>query len=343
MRKLLLTLSLLSIATLITQTADGQPSSTGDPIPINVVTAEERTIRPEISVSGIVRPKEQARLSFQLGGKIVELPFDEGDRVKQGDLLARLDQAEIRARVTQANIGFAKAKRDLERAQKLHEEETATLQQFQDATSAFEKAEVELAITKYNLTRSEIRAPFSGRIAFRFVQEHELIGPGTPALVLVEIREVKVEVGVPDDEIARIAPKDRADIRVDAYPSETFVGKVARKAIAADPTSGAFKVEIIVDNRDQRLLPGMIAHATLHTQPRTTMLVPVEALSQDSSGNGALFVADPAASRVHRREVTIGAVVGDQVEVIGGINPGDKVITGGSAYLKDGDLVRIVE
>lgn len=343
MEKTLWIVSLLSIAIFGTQSVESQPSSEREAIPVKVVTVEERAIRPQIAVSGIVRPKEQVKLSFRLGGEVVELPFDEGDRVNRGDVLARLDRTEIQARARQARVGLDKAQRDLERARKLYEEETATLQQFQDATSAFEKAEADLVIAEHNLTHLEIQAPFSGRIAFRFVQERELIPPGTPALVLVDIQEVKVEVGVSDSDIGKIRREDRADIRVDAYPSETFVGRVARKAIAADPTSGTFKVEIAVENRDERLLPGMIAQATMHIQPHTGMFVPMEALSRGSGGKGALFVTDPTMDRVHRREVTIGAVVGDQVEVFGGIEPGDKVVAGGSTYLKDGDSVRIVE
>jgi len=343
MEKTLWIVSLLSIGILNIQNSESQPSSGEEPIPVKVVTVEERTIHSQIVVSGIVRPKEQVKLSFRLGGEVVDLPFDEGDRVDRGDVLARLDRTEIRARATQARIGLDKAKRDLERARKLYEEETATLQQVQDATSAFEKAEADLVIAEYNRAHSEIRAPFSGRIAFRFVRENERIAPGTPALVLMDIREVKVEIGVSDSEIGRIRREDRADIRVDAYPSEAFVGRVARKAIAADPTSGTFKVEIAVENRDERLLPGMVAQATVQAQPRTRMCVPVEALSQGSGGKGILFVVDPTTDRVHRKEVPVGAVVGDQVEVFGEIESGDKVVAGGSAYLKDGDSVRVVE
>ena len=343
MRRAIWMVSVLSVVALGGQESEGQPSSQQEAIPVTVVAVEEREIHREISISGIVKPKEEVKLSFMFGGRVEEVAFDEGDWVGQDAVLARLDQTEIRARVTHAKIGFDKAKRDLERVRKLYKEDAVTLQQFQDATSAFEKAQADLVIARHNLTHSEIRAPFSGRIAFKFIQEWELIPLGTPAFVLVDLREVKVEVGVSDSDMGEIRHGDEGEIRVDSYRSEKFLGSVTRKAIAADPTSGTFKVEIAVENREERLLPGMIAQVKIHTRTHQGMFLPMAALSNSSEGKGILFLVDETMDRVHSKEVVIGAVLGDKVEVLEGIGWKDKVVVGGSAYLKDGDWVRIVE
>jgi RND family efflux transporter MFP subunit len=343
MRKIIWMILFSSVVALSCERSKNQPSSGPEAIPVTIVAVEERKVNRELSLSGIVKPKEEVRLSFKLGGEVKEVFFEESDWVQENAVLARLDQTEIRARVTQAEVEFDKAKRDLERIRTLHEDNVVTLAQFQDATSAFQKAQADLVIARYNLTHSEIRAPFSGRIAFKFVKAGELIPPGTPAFVLVDIREVKVEVGTSDSDIGNIQLGNEAEIQVDAYPSETFTGKVTRKAIAADLTSGTFKVEITVENRQGKLLPGMIAQANLYTQPYQAMLVPIEALFSSKEGKGILFVLDETTDRVHSREVLIGSVRGSKTEVLEGIAPGDKIVAGGTAYLKDGNQVRVVE
>ncbi len=332
----------ICVAMLGCSQSESQPSSEREAIPVRIVAVEEREAQGKIAVSGRVRPKEEVRLSFKLGGEVEAVFFEESDCVEKETVLARLDRTEIGARVSQARIGFDKAERDLERTQSLHEDNVVTLAQFQDATSAFEKAEADLVIARYNLAQCEIRAPFSGRVAFKFVKAGELIGPGTPAFVLVDIQNVKVAVGVSDRDIASIHPGNEAEVRVDAYPSETFAGKVSRRRIAADPTSGTFKVEITVRNKKERLLPGMIAQVKLRTRPHRALFVPIEALSHCDEEKGALFVLDETTGCVRRREVRIGRVRGNQTEVIEGIGQGDKIVAGGTAYLKDGDLVRVV-
>jgi RND family efflux transporter MFP subunit len=152
-----------------------------------------------------------------------------------------------------------------------------------------------------------------------------------------------VKVGASDRDVASIHLENEAEVRVDAYPSETFTGNVTRRAIAADPTSGTFDVEITVATKKERLLPGMIAQVKLRTQARQALFVPIEALFSSHEGQGVLFVLDERTGCVRRREVRIGHVRGNQTEVIEGIGMEDRIVAGGTAYLEDGDLVRVVE
>ena len=322
------------------QSSDNQSSNEPAAIPVTVAMVVAREVHREIGITGIIKAKETVKLSFKLGGKVEEVYFDENDSVKAGVVLARLEQTEINARVTQAEVGVDKAKRDLERIQKLYDDNVIPLAQLQDATSALEKAQADLVIAQYNLDHTELRAPFAGRIAFKLIQESELIGPGTPAFVLVDIREVKVEIGVSDSDIGKIQIGDEAEIRVDSYPSMSFVGVVTRKAIAADQASGTFKVEITVENRDERLLPGMIAQVSIRTQTYSAMFVPIEALSSDDKGQGMLFVVDR--NRVHKKEVSVGNIKGNQAEIVEGVGLQDRVVVKGADRVKEGDAVKII-
>lgn len=343
MRKIGWMIWALSVVIIGCSKSESQRSPEREATPVRIVAVEALEVNRELSLSGMVKPSQEVRLSFKLGGEVQEVFFEESDPVQKNAVLARLDQTEIRAKVTQAKIAFDKAERDLERIRALHQDNVVALAQFQDATSAFEKAQADLVIVQYNLAHSEIRAPFSGRVAFKFVVAGELIPPGTPAFVLVDIREVKVEVGVSDRDVGTVQPGNEAEIRADAYPSESFTGKVTRRAIAADPTSGTFKVEITVENRKERLLPGMIAQVNLRTQPHRAMFVPLETLSTGEEEKGTLFVLDETTNCVRSRTVRIGSVRGDKIEVIEGIGLEDKIVAGGSAYLKDGDPVRMVD
>jgi RND family efflux transporter MFP subunit len=325
--------------------AKARVEETETPVPVTTVQAQAVQVSQTISVSGLLAAKKQVKLAFKIGGQVESFNFDEGDRVAAGAVIAQLDETEIRAQVQQAEATHAKVSRDLDRVRKLHAEKIATASQQEDLETALEQAGAALTIARHNHEHAKITAPFSGRLARRFLEPEELIAPGTPAGVLVNYEPIIVaEVGVAARDIARVNIGDRAEASLDAFPGATFGGRVARRGVTADPISGTFKVEIDLENRDGRLLPGMVANVRLFANSPSpanngAVLIPTAALVESDNARGHVFILENGHAR--RATVQLGEIMGENVVVTAGLKPGATIILAGANYLRDGARVAV--
>jgi RND family efflux transporter MFP subunit len=269
---------------------------------------------------------------------------EEGQTVQAGALLARLDLAEIDSQVEQARAGFEKAERDLKRVERLYEDEVTTLEQLQDARTAFQIARSQLNAANFNLEHSSIRAPEAGRVLRRFVEEWELVGSGMPVyLFATGTQDWVVRVGVTDVDLLRLHLGDRAELGFDAHPDRRFTGRVTEIAETANPANGLFEVEIRLDPRDIRLVSGFIASVDiLPSQRLRTIVVPVEALAEADGKAGSVFVVDEAQAKARKRSVRVAHIFDDRVALASGISDGQSVVVEGAEYLVDGSPVRVV-
>jgi multidrug efflux system membrane fusion protein len=156
-----------------------------------------------------------------------------------------------------------------------------------------------------------------------------------------------VRTALADKDAVRVNVGDPAEVGFDAFPGQPFPGKVTRVAAAADPMTGTFDVEVEVSPAGVRFVRGLVAKVTLGigngSKPgATSMLVPVSALVEASGSTGIVYVLDPTGTVARRRQVTVGAIVGDRVVVEAGLEPGQRVITDGAAWLTEGHPVRVV-
>ena len=206
------------------------PDQTARPVMVSAAEISNEPI--PIEASGIVASKETVDLSFKIGGILGDIFTDEGQLVKKGQVLARLRLTEINARVNQAQNGLDKAQRDLQRVENLYRDTVATLEQFQDATTAFEVAKSELDIAKFNRRYAEIIAPANGRILRRSADEGEVLNPGRTVFSFGAngTAAYVIRVGVADKDIVRLANGDTALVHFDAYPGREFGATVTELA-----------------------------------------------------------------------------------------------------------------
>jgi RND family efflux transporter MFP subunit len=327
-------------------TADA-PAPAPEPIPVEVVTIEaaERTL--PIRTSGRLAPKSERTLSFKVGGLVARLNVDEGDAVRAGQVLARIDPREIDAQVLQAESGLAKAQRDLARAEQLLADSVATLEAVQDARTGVEVAQAQLDIAAFNQRFATIKAPASGRVLRRHAEPDELVQPGQPILSLGTAAEGwVVRAGLADRDIVRLAAGDPAEVRFDAYPGAVFRGTVTELASAADPATGTFEVEIAVPDPERRLKSGFVAKVDLQpSQGERYALIPFDALVAGDGDTGTVFGVE-ARGDVHtarRLTVDVAAVSGDYLAVRSGLGGAERLVTTGGSYLADGTPVRILD
>ena len=287
---------------------------------------------------GLLAPKDEARLSFKLGGVIESVRVDEGAHVRGGQLLAVLRQAEIGAAVEQARAAAAKATRDLERTQALYADGVATLEQLQDLTTAATAARAALASAEFNSAYTRIVAPADGVVLRKLASANEIVQAGQPVLIVGGAAR-----GWIDRDVVRVRLGDPAEVSFDAWPGRSFAGRVSNLASAADPGTGTFTVEVQVAEGELHFVQGLVAKVALApASGARSSIVPVQALLEASGNQASVFVFEPARRIVHRVTVRIGRMSAGQVEVLDGLVPGNQVVTDGAAFLENGESVHLV-
>ncbi len=310
---------------------------------VETVAVAPATIPLSVYTSGRLASKAEVRLSFKIGGIVGRMLVDEGRSVKKGQLLAQLDLAEIQAQVRQAKSALDKAWRDRDRVEALRADKVATLEQVQDATTALEVAQSNWDMADFNLRHASIYAPASGKILKRFAEQGELVGPGSPVLMFGSTsRDWVLRVGVADRDVVRLRIGDPAAASFDAYPGRTFAANVTEIAGAADPMSGTYEVELRVDADGQTLLSGFVASVTIEpTQTESLIAIPPDALIGADGDAGFVYVMTNDRT-VKRTPVQIGRLMDDAIGIRSGLDAGQRVITTGAAYLKEGMAVRVI-
>jgi len=312
---------------------------------IEVAMVTEQEIAFPVRATGLVISENEAKPSFKVGGVIKRTFADAGDNVLKGTLLATLDMSEINAQVAQAENGLEKARRDLQRARNLLADSAATLEQVQNAETAFRLAEENRAIAVFNRQYAEVRAPIDGKVVQRFSRAGEITGPGMPVFYIVGTgaSDGRVKAGVTDRDWVRIRMGNPVVLQFDAFPGEEFRGAVSEIAQTVNPLSGTFDIEVKLNGKPPRLAAGMVA--ALEVQPRTEgaeLVIPVDALIEADGENGAVFLIDDSL-RAISRPVRIKAISQDGVLLKGGLKAGDRVATTGGAFLQQGTKVSIIE
>ena len=313
-------------------------------ISVRTVKVEQKTVTHDIIGSGMLSSKAESRPSFKIGGVIAKIYVKEGDNISQGQLLATLDLTEINAQVAQAQMSVDKTDRDMKRVKNLYADTVATLEQLQNVTTGADVAKRTLDIAKFNRRFAEIRATKSGKVLKKMMNEGELAGPGTPIFVINEAisSDWVVRVGVSDRDWAALRIGNTASLTFDAYPNQTFAGRITKLADYADPMSGTFEIEITVSPKNNtRFVLGMYAHVKMTPSTATTMtVVPIEALVEGNGTEGVVFAPNDSGG-VIRVPIKIAFIGGKEIGV-SGLERIQTVITDGVTYLNEKSKVKIV-
>jgi RND family efflux transporter MFP subunit len=322
-----------------------QESTQSEPVRVRLATVERTTAELPVRAVGRLEAKEEFQLSFKTGGIVARVMVDEGQRVTKGQLLAILRLTEIDAHLTQAQNGFDKAARDLERMKKLFEDSVVTLEQMQNATTAWEVAKAGLDAAAFNRGHAEIHAPSDGRILRRTAEDYEQIAPGFPILTMAGYEKGWiVRAGLADRDLLRLEVGDSAEVVFDALPGRLITGNVSEIGAAPNPINGTYEIEIRIDPSAERLLTGLIGIITISPSPKGQVsLVPIEALVEANGTSGFVFAPSPDNSTVHKVPVTVAYVHDGKAGIIGDLPGIDAVITAGATKLSDGAVVAVVK
>lgn len=315
--------------------------------PVRIAPVESVSALREIRAVGLLGPSDEIRLSFKVGGIIESLGVDAGDRVTEGQVLAVLKATEVDAAVSQATEAAEKARRDLERARQLRADEVATQEQVEDLTTAYNVARSNLRAARFNAEFARIVAPADGIVLQRLAEADELVQGGQPVLVLGATDEGwVVRAALADRDVVRVDLGDAASLEFDAFPGRVFEGRVARIASSADPQTGTFEVEIEIAPHGARFARGLVARVTISLGEAAgdgeQSVVPIAAIVEANGSDATVYLLDAAEGVVRRRQIVVGEIVGERVVVVAGLEPGERVVTDGAAWLTDGRAVRVI-
>jgi RND family efflux transporter MFP subunit len=334
-----------------------------------------------LNASGYVTARRRATVSSKITGKVMAVMVEEGMRVRQGQVLARLDDASARANLNLAEAQLAAARHaveendvrlrearlTLDRREQLSKEGVIGKADLDAAQAEFDSlrarvtlaqrqvdvAERQVSIRQTDLDDTIVKAPFDGVAISKDAQPGEMVSPvsagggftRTGICTMVDMSSLEIEVDVNESYITRVTPDQKVTAVLDAYPDWKIPGHVITTVPTADRQKATVRVRIGFDQLDPRILPDMGVKVTFMQEEaadsvsparRARILVPKSAVRIIEGRQVVFIVRD---DRVERRAIGIGEVRGDQVEVVSGLNPGERVVVQGPAELADGDKV----
>jgi membrane fusion protein (multidrug efflux system) len=335
--------------------AEESPSSTAassEPVEVivQVSTVERKELTFGVTAAGSVQPQRRVTVSAEVPGRVVQVPVEQGARVRRGDLLARLDDREIRLKIDEASSLVSRdqlelAREDYERKQRLFEDGAVTRSvldqaknQFLGLDSAFKSAQARIGQLRQQLSKAQVTAPIDGIVVQIPVSAGEFVGPGAPLAVIENTAEVLVSVELSDRDVVKMRPLQGVEARSDAYPNKIFQGVVERVGGSANPVTKGFEVEARIANPDGSLRSGMILSLEILLDKRKCLVVPAAALLDESGDQGGVFVVSGGVARGQR--VKVGGRKDRDVEVVSGLAEGDTVVVFGQEKLRDGQPVK---
>lgn len=316
------------------------PATSGAPVPVRVAAVELSGESPAIRVPGVLARQTQAELSFPIGGIIERVSVRAGDRVKKDQELARLQPDHTEAQVIQARAVLEKARRDLERIEKLQADRVATLESLQDARTLVEQAGAAVRIAEFNRRHSVIVAPADGLVLRRLAEPNEQVPPA---------RAVLSFAAEADGWIAKAGLTTRDAIRV-GIGAQVVVqdigrvtGRIVRIAEAVDPATLTVFVEASLDSPPPGARSGQTVVLVITPQPVTARpVVPVAALRDGRRGSASILVVGPDA-KTQRVVVEVEQIDGERAFLRTSLPPNSRVVIAGGQYVTEGGAVQIME
>ena len=349
------------------------PADEARPVKTMVVAAGDR---PNVrSFPGRVEASRMVDLAFQVPGLLAKIPVKEGERVSKGALIAQLRQDEFQARLqamqgqldqARAQLGAAEsrltnAKTESERYGRLVDSSAVSRSDFDAAQTTYTAAqegynaqqatvrslEGRMTEAKLQVGDSTLRAPYDGVVAQRLVDEGQNITPNSPVVRFQNVKDIDVVVDVPESFIAndiRSSAIQQSVAELSVAPGRQFPVHVKEVAQIADPKTQIFEVRFSMKTQPGiTALPGMTANVTVTTRgtrgPNNRLLVPIAAVAKQDTGEQVVWVLG-SDQTVHRRPVSMGAPTENQIEIMSGLQPGDRIVVAGATFLREGMKVR---
>ena len=331
----------------------------GSPLPVRAETAARQDWGSGLELTAGVLPMKRAMPGTVLLGRVEQILHREGDRVKSGAVLARVESREVSARLAQAEAGVTaarameeNARRMKERMERLSEKQAASRKNLEDATAGYEAAaanrkaaEEGAQAARMYVSYSEVKAPFDGLIVERRIEAGDTAAPGMPLFTIEDISKVKIEAAVPESLAVGLAPGRPVEVEIASAGGAARPATIAEILPDADPRSRTVTVRIVIDNPDGEIRSGMFArvrvpaHVPTGSGAATALTVPDAALVRQGPLVGVFIVDGSNIARL--RWVTAGETRAGRIEIQTGLVAGERFVLDPPAGLSDGRRVEV--
>lgn len=324
------------------------------PQPVQTISAEgakTESWQREVAAIGSLTASEGIDVSPEAGGVVTEVLFESGDSVKKGDKLVQLDTATDEAELKSLRVQLANAESELERKQKLSDRGFAAKADFDNQRAARDQLLASIERIEAVIAQKSVYAPWEGKLGLRNISVGSFVAPGQKIVWLQKVDPIYVDFSVSEEDYGRIADGQKVTALFTAWPEQTFAGTVQTADAKLSEESRMITVRATFGNADGRLLPGMYANVTVDFgEPENVVTVPQTAVTYSLYGDN-VFVVVPAKQpdpnnkdeqlEIERRFVKVGPMRGGRVQVVEGLQPGDRVVTAGHNKIDQGSKVRI--
>ncbi len=323
----------------------GDKGKKGKAAPVNqknvkTVTLEPSTLTEFIVANGTTKAVRDVTYSAEVPGRIEYLPVDLGDRIRKGQVLARIDFATLKAQAEQAETSYDLARNTFDRLSTLKDENIISQQRIDEAKSSMQSAESGVSIARANVKKAVVRSTYRGIVGAKFVEKGEFVNPGTPLFMVVDYSTIVVEARLPETQVAGINRNAEVEVSIEAL-KKTFKGKVDTLIPTADKASKTFTLRIKIDNPNHEILIGMSATVKIDAIDHVDVIAVPQSAVIEERNRRSVFIAVKGVAR--RREVTLGAAQGDRVVLLDGVKAGEALIVVGQRDLEDGKPIRVIE
>jgi len=318
--------------------AGGPPPN--PPTSVLAAEAKKQSVAETLSVVGTLTANESIEVKAETDGTVVEILFQEGQPVKKGDLLIRLDESKLAAAFAEAEASLKLSALTFERNKELSREKLVSSQEYDQAAAQFQVNQATVELRKRQLADTRIFAPFAGLTGSRLVSPGQVITKSTMLTWLVDLDTVKAEFNVPERFLRELKIGQPLTFSVAAYPKESFRGEVYFLAPQIDPNNRTLLMKARVPNADRKLKPGMFANLELAFTRREEAIVIPESALMSVGERTSVYVID-ADGKAQPRPVKVGLRMANAIEITQGLQAGEKVIAEGVQKVRPGGAVKV--
>ena len=306
-------------------------------VPVEVTAPTRQDLYASYAVTATIGSEGDAPVLARVPGEVVELYVEEGDVVRQGQALARLDGERLRLEMLAAKADLEKAAGELERHTDLNRRGLVSEAMYEGLRYDVAELQATYALKKLDYEYSTIRATIDGVISERNVKLGETLGVGAETFRITDTGELIAYLQIPQDELGKFDSGQAAVLTVDSMPGKEFDAHIVRISPTIDVSNGTFRATAFIENSKGLLAPGMFARFSVNYEKHADALtIPVSALLGDEDEEAVYVVEDGAATR---RPVHTGIVTGDVVEILDGLSETDRIIVVGQGAVREGGKV----
>lgn len=310
-------------------------------IPVEVATVKNGDIAAFYSGTTTIESDKQATVVSQITGVVLELHAEEGDFVKAGTVLAKVETDRYQLELERGNALLKRLEMDYQRKRELYRKQLVSADDFERARADYEAQKASVELAALDLQHTSIKAPISGYVGERLVRVGNLVTVHQPVFRINSYDPLLAVLHVPERELRVLRKGLTVSVSLDALPDRTFHGEVTRISPVVDPATGTFRVTAKIDDPRQLLKPGLFGRVDiLYDQRKNVPLIPRSAIvTEDESSHVFVVKGDNNAAL---QPITLGYERNGLVEVVKGLSSGERVVTAGKGSLSDGARVEVV-